>query len=69
MIMDKIKKIDDIGKLEKLTARLFGMRRKMIRGIIKTDWEKFGLTGTERAEEINPELFLKIARNIDVNLL
>lgn len=66
---DKIKKIDDIGKLEKLTARLFGMRRKMIRGIIKTDWEKFGLTGTERAEEINPELFLKISRNIDVNLL
>ena len=66
---DKIKKIDDIGKLERLTARLFGMRRKMIRGIIKTDWEKFGLTGTERAEEINPELFLKISRNIDVNLL
>lgn len=66
---DKIKKIDDIGKLEKLTARLFGMRRKMIRGIIKIDWEKFGLTGTERAEEINPELFLKISRNIDVNLL
>lgn len=66
---DKIKKIDDISKLEKLTARLFGMRRKMIRGIIKTDWEKFGLTGTERAEEINPELFLKISRNIDVNLL
>ena len=28
---DKIKKIDDIGKLESLTARLFGMRRKMIR--------------------------------------
>lgn len=66
---DKIKKIDDIGKLERLTARLFGMRRKMIRGIIKTDWEKFGLTGMERAEEINPELFLKISRNIDVNLL
>lgn len=66
---DKIKKIDDIGKLEKLTARLFGMRRKMIRGIIKTDWEKFGLTGMERAEEISPELFLKISRNIDVNLL
>ncbi len=66
---NKIKQIDDISKLEKLTAKLFGMRRKMIRGIIKTDWNKFGLTGTERAEEISPELFLKISRNIDVNLL
>lgn len=66
---DKIKKIDDISKLEKLTAKLFGMRRKMIRGIIKTDWDKFGLSGTERAEEITPELFLKISSNIDKNLL
>ena len=41
----------------------------MIRGIIKTDWSQYGLNGTERAEEIPPELFLKIARNIDVNLL
>lgn len=66
---DKIKHIEDISKLEKLTAKLFGMRRKMIRGIIKTDWGLFGLTGTERAEEIKPELFLKIASKIDVNLL
>lgn len=66
---DKIKKIDDISKLEKLTAKLFGMRRKMIRGIIKTDWDKFGLSGTERAEEITPELFLKISSIIDKNLL
>ena len=66
---EKISRIGDISKLEKLTAKLFGMRRKMIRGIIKTDWEKFGLTGTERAEEISPELFLKISRNIDINLL
>lgn len=65
----KISEIDDINKLEKLTAKLFGMRRKMIRGIIKTDWTKFGLTGTERAEEIAPELFLKISRFIDINLL
>ena len=65
----KISEIDDINKLEKLTAKLFGMRRKMIRGIIKTDWTKFGLTGTERAEEISPELFLKISRFIDINLL
>lgn len=65
----KIEKIKDITKLEKLTAKLFGQRRKMIRGIIKTDWEKFGLTGTERAEELSPELFLKIASNIDENLI
>ena len=66
---NKIKEIGDITKLEKLTAKLFGMRRKMIRGIIKTDWGQYGLTGTERAEEIAPELFLKIARNMDINLL
>ena len=66
---NKIKEIGDISKLEKLTAKLFGMRRKMIRGIIKTDWTQYGLTGTERAEEISPETFLKISRNIDVNLL
>lgn len=66
---DKIKKIKDIDALEKLTAKLFGQRRKMIRGIIKTDWSEYGLTGTERAEEISPELFLKIASNMDANLL
>jgi len=66
---NKIKAIKDTEKLEKLTAKLFGQRRKMIRGIIKTDWEKFGLTGTERAEEMDPKKFLEIASNIDVNLL
>ena len=65
----KIAAIKDIKKLEKLTAKLFGMRRKMIRGIIKTDWEKFGLSGTERAEEIDAKKFLEIADKIDVNLL
>ncbi len=65
----KIDNIVDISKLEKLTARLFGQRRKMIRGIIKTDWEKYGLLGTERAEEISPQTFLKISGNIDSNLL
>ena len=66
---DKIKTIKDITKLEKLTAKLFGQRRKMIRGIIKTDWEKYGLSGTERAEEIDAKIFLEIADQIDVNLL
>lgn len=66
---EKIAAIKDIKKLEKLTAKLFGQRRKMIRGIIKTDWEKYGLTGTERAEEIDTKKFLEIAGRIDVNLL
>ena len=66
---NKIKKIMDITKLEKLTARLFGQRRKMIRGIIKTDWEKYGLSGTERAEDLSPETFLKISGKIESNLL
>ena len=66
---NKIKSIKDITKLEKLTAKLFGQRRKMIRGIIKTDWERYGLTGTERAEEIDAKIFLEIAEQIDVNLL
>jgi 16S rRNA (adenine1518-N6/adenine1519-N6)-dimethyltransferase len=66
---NKIEKINDITKLEKLTARLFGQRRKMIRGIIKTDWSQYGLDGTERAEDLSPEIFLKISRNIDSNLI
>jgi 16S rRNA (adenine1518-N6/adenine1519-N6)-dimethyltransferase len=66
---NKIKMVKDINALEKLTAKLFGQRRKMIRGIIKTDWTKYGLNGTERAEELSPEIFLKIASNLDVNLL
>lgn len=66
---NKIRKIKDISVIEKLTAKLFGQRRKMIRGIIKTDWEKYGLNGTERAEEISPETFVKIASIIDKNLL
>ena len=66
---NKIKLIDDITKLEKLTAKLFGQRRKMIRGIIKIDWQQFGLSGTERAEELDSEMFLKISRIIPTNLL
>ena len=66
---NKIKLIGDISRLEKLTAKLFGQRRKMIRGIIKTNWADYGLSGTERAEELSPELFLKISGNMDENLL
>ncbi|MCL2339133.1 MAG: 16S rRNA (adenine(1518)-N(6)/adenine(1519)-N(6))-dimethyltransferase [Proteobacteria bacterium] len=51
-----------LQKIESLTAKLFGQRRKMIRGIIPgVDWKKFGLTGTERAEELSPEKFAELA--------
>ncbi len=63
--LEKIARAGDITKIEKITAKLFGMRRKMIRGIIpNVDWEKFGLTGTERAEELSPETFAILARNL-----
>ena len=59
----KIRAIGDISRLEKITAKLFGQRRKMIRGIMPdTDWSQFRLTGTERAEEIPPETFAQMAR-------
>ena len=62
---NKIKKIGDINVVENLTARQFGNRRKMIRGIMRdVDWTAFGLTGTERAEELNPEKFLEIAKKL-----
>lgn len=58
----KIAAIGDLGRVEKLTATLFGMRRKMIRGIMPgVDWSQFGLTGTERAENLSPQTFVKIA--------
>ena len=61
----KIKNIGDISVLENLTARLFGMRRKMIRGIMRDiDWSEFGLNGTERAEDLSPEKFLEISKKL-----
>lgn len=62
---NKIKHIGNIANLENLTARLFGMRRKMIRGIMRDiDWNVFGLVGTERAEGISPEKFLEISKKL-----
>ena len=62
---DKISKISDLSKIEQITAKLFGMRRKMIRGIMpNVDWERFGLTGTERAENLSPEMFATLAENL-----
>lgn len=61
----KIKNIGDISVLENLTARLFGMRRKMIRGIMRDiNWSEFGLNGTERAEDLSPEKFLEISKKL-----
>ncbi|MBD5400260.1 16S rRNA (adenine(1518)-N(6)/adenine(1519)-N(6))-dimethyltransferase RsmA [bacterium] len=62
---EKIARIKNLNALEQLTAKLFGMRRKMIRGIIPgVDWAKYGLAGTERAENITPEKFLELSENI-----
>ena len=55
----------NLSKLEQITAKLFGMRRKMIRGIMpNVDWERFGLSGTERAENLSPEMFATLAENL-----
>ena len=62
---EKISQIQNLAKIEQITAKLFGMRRKMIRGIMpNVDWEKFGLTGTERAENLSPEMFATLANNL-----
>lgn len=63
--MDKIRAIGDIKKLEQITAKLFGQRRKMIRGIMpNVNWSAYGLSGTERAEELSPEKFLQLAHDL-----
>ena len=60
---EKIHALGDVSRLENLTAKLFGQRRKMIRSIMPgVDWARFGLSGTERAEDIAPETFAQMAR-------
>lgn len=62
---DKILKLQDLSKIEQMSAKLFGQRRKMIRGIISNvDWSLFNLTGTERAENLSPEIFALLANNL-----
>ncbi len=64
--MEKIRALSDLGRIEQLTAKLFGQRRKMIRSIMPgIDWSQFGLTGTERAEQLPPETFAEIAARIN----
>ena len=62
---NKIKQLGNIENIEKLTAKLFGTRRKMIRGIMPdVDWNMFNLIGTERAENLSPEKFCEIAKKV-----
>lgn len=63
--LDKIARLTDLAKIEQITAKLFGQRRKMIRAIMpNVDWAQFGLTGTERAENLSPEMFALLANNL-----
>ena len=62
---EKIAALDNVAALERITAKLFGNRRKMIRGIIPgVDWAQFGLSGTERAEQLPPETFAMLAKEL-----
>lgn len=62
---EKIAHLRDLAKIEQLTAKLFGQRRKMIRAIMpNVDWVKYGLTGTERAEKLSPETFALMAHDL-----
>lgn len=62
---EKIARISNLGAIEQITAKLFGQRRKMIRAIMpNVDWEKYGLTGTERAEKLSPEMFATLAHDL-----
>lgn len=64
---EKIAKLNNLENIEKLTAKLFGQRRKMVRSIMPNiDWANFGLTGTERAENLSPETFAQIAQAISI---
>ena len=62
---EKIARLTDLAKIEQVTAKLFGQRRKMIRAIMpNVNWTQFGLTGTERAENLSPEMFALLANNL-----
>jgi len=59
----------EIGKLERVTAKAFGQRRKMLRASLKgllpnpeADLQSIGITPTRRAETLSLEEFCKISR-------
>lgn len=58
-----------VKNLEKITAAAFGQRRKMLRSSLKSLGgeallERAGISPTERAEQVGPADFLKMARLI-----
>ncbi|CAM3196453.1 16S rRNA (adenine(1518)-N(6)/adenine(1519)-N(6))-dimethyltransferase RsmA [Asticcacaulis taihuensis] len=58
-----------IRNLEKVTAAAFGQRRKMLRASLKSLGgeallEKAGITPSERAEQVSPQDFLRLAHLI-----
>lgn len=62
---EKIARLNNLGNIEKITAKLFGQRRKMIRAIIPgVDWSRYGLDGTERAENLTPDAFARLAGDL-----
>lgn len=64
---DKIAKLENLENIEKITAKLFGNRRKMIRAIMpNVNWAEFNLAGTERAESLSPQTFAQIAQTIKI---
>ncbi len=68
--LEKTLSKDEINKIEKLTAQAFSMRRKMIRQSLKSIknleeiCEKIGIQTTMRPEEITPEQFLALSKEI-----
>ncbi len=70
-LLPKAKRPDKaiIKNLEKVTAAAFGQRRKMLRASLKSLGgeallEKAGITPTERAEQVSPQDFLRLAHLI-----
>ena len=61
--LEKIKQIENLERIEKITSILFGQRRKMIRSILSDiDWKSLNLKGTERAENLTPDDFIKLSK-------
>lgn len=59
----------EVNKLERVTQAAFGQRRKMLRSSLKplggaALLDKVGIDGTRRAEELNVEEFVALAREI-----
>lgn len=51
-------------QVERISALLFANRRKMVRSALPGfDWAAVGLTGTERAEDLTLQDFIKVSEN------